>query len=82
MGRKMDRLSTGIVIALAALMLSGGFVRDVMAEESGMRAPVVAEVVKSQAPVLNGPRSERVLSLLLTLEALRTAPVLLEARKF
>jgi hypothetical protein len=77
----MDRLSTGIVIALAALMLSGGFVHDVMAEESGVRAPELAEAVKSQAPVLNGPRSERVLSLILTLEALRTAPVLLDSRK-
>ena len=74
----MDRLATGIVIAVAALIFSGSFVRDAMAGESGTRAAEVAETVKSQAPVMNGPRSERVMSLILTLEALRAGPVLLD----
>jgi hypothetical protein len=73
----MDRLLTGIAIALAALVLSGGFMRDVMAAEPGARAPELAEPVKSQIPVAKGFRSERVLSLILTLEALRAAPDLL-----
>jgi hypothetical protein len=77
----MDRILTGIMIALAALVLSGGLMRDVMAEETLARAPVGAEAVKSQVPVVNGLRSERVLSLLLTLEALRAAPALLDSTK-
>jgi hypothetical protein len=39
----MDRILTGIMIALAALVLSGGLMRDVMAEETLARAPVGAE---------------------------------------
>lgn len=75
----MTRLSTGIMIALAAVILTGGFVRDVMAAEAGARPAPLAQVLKSQTPVVNGLRSERVLSLLLTLEALRAAPAVLVA---
>jgi hypothetical protein len=71
-GTKMDRLLTGIAIALAALVLSGGFMHDVMAAEPG--GPASAAVFKSPNPVANGLRGERVLSLVLTLEALRAAP--------
>jgi hypothetical protein len=74
----MDRLLTGIIIAIAALVMSGGLMRDVMAEEPAAKAPVVALTVKSPVPAVNGFRSERVLSLLLTLEALRAAPALLD----
>lgn len=77
----MDRLATAIMIALAALVMNGGMLRDVMAEEAGMRIPAPQAIEKSQMPVASGLRSERVLSLLLTLEALRTAPALLESRK-
>lgn len=78
----MDRLTTGIIIALAALVMSGGLMRDVMAREAGAGAPVTAEpAIKSQIPEAIGHRSERVLSLVLTLEALRAAPDLLEPRK-
>ena len=77
----MDRILTGIAIALAALMMSGGIMREAVAEEAGAKASAASPSATSQAPVVNGLRSERVLSLLLTLEALRAAPALLEARK-
>jgi hypothetical protein len=78
----MDRLATGVMIALAALFMSGGFVRDVAAAEAGVKPPAGAQPVASPAPVVNGLRSELVLSLVLTLEALRAAPAnLADARK-
>ena len=78
----MDRLATAIMIALAALVMNGSFVRDVMAEEAGMRIPVASAAIgKSQMPAATGLRGERVLSLLLTLEALRAAPALLDTPK-
>jgi hypothetical protein len=76
----MDRIATGIVIAATALLMSGGLMRDVMAADSGARVPDT-EIIKSQGPVAYGPSSERVMSLILTLEALRAAPALLDARK-
>jgi hypothetical protein len=76
----MDRIATGIVIAATALFMSGGLTRDVTAAESGARVPET-EAIKSQVPVVYGPSGERVLSLILTLEALRVAPALLDARK-
>jgi hypothetical protein len=77
----MDRILTGMIIAVAALALSGGLLRDVMAEETAAAPPVVAQIVKSPVPAVNGIRSERVLSLLVTLEALRAAPVLMTSPK-
>ena len=77
----MDRLATAIMIALAALVMQGGLMRDVMAEESGLRIPAPTVTPKSQMPAATGLRSERVLSLILTLEALRTAPALLDTPK-
>jgi hypothetical protein len=78
----MDRIATGVMIALAALFMSGGFVRDVAAEEAGVKPPTAGQSVKSQAPVVNGLRGELVLSLVLTLEALRAAPAsLFDERK-
>jgi hypothetical protein len=72
----MDRLSTGIIIALATFALSGGMMRDVIAAEAAP-APQQGQTIKAPVPVVNGLRSGRVLSLLLTLEALRAAPALL-----
>lgn len=78
----MDRLAAGVMIAIAALLMSGGFVRDVAAGEAGVKTPLPAQSVKSQDPVVNGLRSELVLSLVLALEALRAAPAnLSDARK-
>lgn len=80
----MDRLAAGIMIAIAALVMNGGLVRDALAENAGLSAKTqaaAAAIVTSQSPVAYGPRSERVLSLLLTLEALRAAPALLDPSK-
>lgn len=78
----MDRLAAGVMIAIAALLMSGGFVREVAAGEAGVKTPLPAQSVKSQDPVVNGLRSELVLSLVLALEALRAAPAnLSDARK-
>lgn len=76
----MDRLATAIMIALAALVMNGGM-RDVIAEDAGMRIALPQPTQKSQMPAASGLRSERVLSLLLTLEALRAAPALLDTQK-
>lgn len=69
----MDRLAAGIVIAFAILVMNGSLVRDVLAEEA--QRPLTA--LSSATPVVSGVRSERVLSLLLALEALRAAPQVL-----
>jgi len=76
----MEKLTTGILIALVALVMSGSFSRDVMAGEISPRA-VGAQAHPSQTPVVNGTRSGLVVSLVLTLEALRTAPAVLDQRK-
>jgi len=80
----MDRLAAGIMIAIAALVMNGGLVRDALAEDIGMGARAQAaatDSVTSPRPVAYGLRSERVLSLVLTLEALRAAPALLDTSK-
>lgn len=80
----MDRLAAGTAIAIAALVMNGGLVRDAQAGESALNSKtevVSITPVASQTPVAHGPRSELVLSLLLTLEALRGAPTLLDASK-
>jgi hypothetical protein len=77
---KMDRLAAGIMIAIAALVMSGGLVRDAQAQNAGgVRA--VAAPIQSLPAAVPGPRSERVLSLVLTLEALRAAQALLDRPK-
>lgn len=75
----MDKLAAGLMIALAALLMSGGFARDVMAAEVSSRESI--QLSTSQSPVLNGHRSGLVVSLVLTLEALRAAPAVLNDRK-
>ena len=71
----MGRLAAGMVIALAILAMHGDLVRDVLAEDS--QRLVASTTLSSATPVVSGPSSERVLSLLLTLEALRAAPEVL-----
>ncbi|MHB1101932.1 MAG: hypothetical protein ACYC0C_03945 [Devosia sp.] len=80
----MDRLAAGIMIAIAALVMNGGLVRDALAEDTGLSAKAQAAataIVASPTPVGYGLRGERVLSLLLTLEAPRAAPALLDPSK-
>ena len=74
----MGRLAAGTVIALAILAMNGNLVRDVLAEDS-QRLTTSAQL-SSTTSVASGPRSERVLSLLLTLEALRAAPEVLATK--
>lgn len=71
----MGRLAAGTVIALAILAMNGNLVRDVLAEDS--QRLIASTTLSSATPVASGPSSERVLSLLLTLEALRAAPEVL-----
>lgn len=71
----MGRLAAGMVIALAVLAMNGNLVRDVLAEDS--QRLIASTTLSSATPVASGPSSERVLSLLLTLEALRAAPEVL-----
>jgi len=79
----MDRLAAGIMIAIAALVMNGGLVRDVLAEQAGatIMAQTAIASATSPTPVVSGSRSGRVLSLLLTLEALRGAPGVLDRSK-
>lgn len=75
----MSRIAVGVMIAIAALVMNGGLVREVLAEEfarPGARAPVLSTTITATS----GHRSERVLSLLIALEALRAAPEVLEKR--
>lgn len=76
----MDRLATGILIAVFALAIGAGTVRETVAAETGAKATDLAPSSTSQIPVVHGPRSERVMSLILTLEALRAAPAVLSAK--
>ncbi|MBN9361960.1 hypothetical protein [Devosia sp.] len=71
----MGRLAAGMVIAVAILAMNGNLVRDVLAEDS--QRLIASATLSSATPVASGPSSERVLSLLLTLEALRAAPEVL-----
>lgn len=72
----MGRLAAGTVIALAILAMNGNLVRDVLAEQE--QRPLTT--LSSATLVVSGPRSERVLSLVLALEALRAAPELLSTK--
>jgi len=75
----MGRLAAGTVIAIAMLAMNGNLVRDVLAEDS--QRLVASTTLSSATLVASGPSSERVLSLLLTLEALRVAPEVLTPRR-
>lgn len=73
----MDRIATGTMIAATALLLTGGLGTDVMAREP-VKPPAPATTLPQSAPPL---RSGRILSLLLTLEALHQSPALLDTGK-
>ena len=77
----MDRIAVGAMIAIGALIMNGGVVRDVLAKDGQPAATGIAVSTPSPTPVASGLRSERVLSLLLTLEALRAAPGALTSHK-
>jgi hypothetical protein len=79
--KKMGRLAAGLVIAIAALAMNGSLVRDVLAEGSVRLGGSPVSGLSANSPAASGLRSERVLSLLLTLEALRAAPEVLGKAK-
>ena len=76
----MDRLAAGLMIALAALVLNGGPVKDVLAEDTSRLALSHGQAVPSPSPLASGSLSGRLMSLLFTLDALRAAPEALEVR--
>ncbi len=69
----MNTLASGTVIAIAALAINGSLVRDVLGEQPMRPNPTLSSPIPGAA----GYRSERVLSLVLALEALRAAPEVL-----
>lgn len=73
----MSRIAVGMMIAIAALIMNGGLIRPVPAEELGKPSSPALSTTITPA---GGHRSERVLSLLIALEALRAAPEVLEKR--
>ena len=75
----MSRIAVGVMIAIAALVMNGGIVRQVLAEDLASTS-VGAPALSTTITATSGHRSERVLSLLIALEALRAAPELLEKR--
>lgn len=72
----MSRIAVGVMIAIAALVMNGGMIRQVTAEDSATGTPVLSTTITAAS----GHRSERVLSLLIALEALRAAPEALTKR--
>lgn len=75
----MSRIAVGVMIAVAALAMNGGLVRQVLAEDYASRAGS-APALSTTITATSGHRSERVLSLLIALEALRAAPEALTKR--
>lgn len=73
----MNRIATGIMIAAAALLMTGGMGTDAFAREPAGNAREAT--VATPAPATT--RGGRILSLLLTLDALRLAPGILDGRK-
>jgi len=75
----MSRIAVGVMIAITALvMMNGGLIRQVLAEDS-VRADA-SPALSTSITATSGHRSERVLSLLIALEALRAAPEVLVRR--
>ena len=70
----MSRIAVGVMIALAALFMNGGLIRPVWAAEHASAG------TQALSTDITGHRSERVLSLLIALEALRAAPGVLDKR--
>jgi hypothetical protein len=75
----MSRIAVGVMIAGFALLMNGGLVRQALADEMSSAAgsqPALSTTITATS----GHRSERVLSLLIALEALRAAPEVLTKR--
>lgn len=75
----MSRIAVGMMIASSALVMNGGLVRQGLAEDFASTvgsAPALSTTITATS----GHRSERVLSLLIALEALRAAPEVLDKR--
>jgi len=75
----MSQIAVGVMIAVAALAMNGGLVRQVLAEDFAT-TPGAAPALSTTITATSGLRSERVLSLLIALEALRAAPEVLVKR--
>ena len=79
----MNSMAAGPMIADQALMTNGGQVREVLGE-NGSRLQLshgrTGSSESGQVKVVSGLCSERVLSLLIALEALRAAPAALDLR--
>lgn len=66
----MDRLAVGIIIALAVLLMNGGFVRGVSAAEAISKPHVQSLALKGAAGQPIEGRAGRVLTLIVALSAL------------
>ena len=75
----MSRIAVGVMIAMGALVMNGGLVRQVLAEDF-VKTAGTAPALSTTITATPGLRSERVLSLLIALEALRAAPEVLTKR--
>ena len=71
----MDKLAAALIVVFAALVFTGVLGTNAMA-----RPPVAEPVVAVAAATPASPRGNRILGLLLALEALRAAPEVLVAR--
>ena len=69
----MNHLAAGKAVQFAIVAMGGSLGREVLADETEFSA-----ALSSPIPVASGNRSERVMSLLLALEALRAAPEVLQ----
>lgn len=73
----MSRIAVGVMIAGFALLINGGLIREALADSSAAGSqPALSTTITATS----GHRSERVLSLLIALEALRAAPEVLVKR--
>lgn len=68
----MDRIAAGAAIAIATLAMSAGMSQDVLARDTPPQ---------SAAPAAIAPTATRILGLLVTIEALRGTPAVLELGK-
>jgi len=74
----MSRIAVGMMTAIAALVMTNhGFIRQVMAKDVATGS-ASASSLSTPISATSGHRSERVLSLLIALEALRAAPEVLD----
>jgi hypothetical protein len=78
----MDQTSTGLTNAKSALVLNGGLANAALSESptrQGLSHGPAALQLPAESTGGNGHRSERLLTLLVALEALRAAPEALAA---